>query len=64
MEAVRDPTLPDLVGLPVEGPQVPLENLSHLLGVRDDLELGEARARRGCLCAYGIFLISCLLTLR
>ena len=58
MEAVRDPTLPDLVGLPVEGPQVPLKDVPHQHGVHDDLELGGARVRRGRLCAHGVFRVS------
>src|SRR5919112_3693529 len=50
---VVDPALSNLIGLPVEGPQVPLEDLAHLLWVFNYRELGETRVRRGQLGTHG-----------
>src|ERR671911_754387 len=60
---VVDPALPDLVGLPVEGPQVPLEDFAHQLWIFDYRELGEARVRRGQLGTRGAFPVPSRLTL-
>src|SRR5215210_1067538 len=60
---VVDPALANLIGLPVEGPQVHLEDLAHLLWVFNYRELGEPRVRRGQLGSRGAFLVPRRLTL-
>src|SRR5215218_8492607 len=58
-----DPALSNLVGLPVEGPQVPLEDLAHQLWIFEYRELGEALVRRGQLGTRRAFPVPCRLTL-
>src|ERR671921_1291997 len=60
---VVDPALSNLVGLPVERPQVPLEDLAHQLWIFDYRELGEARVRQGRLGTRGAFPVPSRLTL-
>jgi hypothetical protein len=60
---VVDPALSNLVGLPVEGPQVPLEDFAHQLWIFDYRELGKARVRQGRLGTREAFPIPYRLTL-